>query len=59
LLAPDGSERDGYVPNVVYSCGSLVHDRTLWLPYGVSDARVAFATVDVDTLIAAMEEPRR
>jgi predicted GH43/DUF377 family glycosyl hydrolase len=58
LLEPDDSERDGYVPNVVYSCGSLLHDGTLWLPYGVGDARVAFATVDVGTLIAAMTEPR-
>jgi predicted GH43/DUF377 family glycosyl hydrolase len=58
LLEPDDSERDGYVPNVVYSCGSLVHDGTLWLPYGVADARVGFATVDVGALIAAMTEPR-
>jgi predicted GH43/DUF377 family glycosyl hydrolase len=54
LLAPDETERNGYVPNVVYSCGGLVHDGTLWLPYGASDARVGFATIDVSTLIAAM-----
>jgi predicted GH43/DUF377 family glycosyl hydrolase len=40
LLAPDQTEREGYVPNVLYSCGGLVHDGTLWLPYGASDVRV-------------------
>jgi predicted GH43/DUF377 family glycosyl hydrolase len=55
LLAPDDRDRDGYVPNVVYSCGGLVHGGTLWLPYGASDARVAFATVDLGSLIDAME----
>ena len=35
LVHPSPKERDGYVPNVVYSCGGLVHDRTLLLPYGV------------------------
>jgi predicted GH43/DUF377 family glycosyl hydrolase len=54
LLAPDESEREGYVPNVLYSCGALIHAGTLWLPYGASDARVGFATVPVDALLAAM-----
>jgi len=54
LLSPERSDRDGYVPNVVYSCGGLVHDRELWLPYGASDARVGFATVPVAALLAAM-----
>ncbi|WP_328347870.1 glycoside hydrolase family 130 protein [Micromonospora sp. NBC_00421] len=57
LLAPDETERDGYVPNVVYSCGALVHAGLLWLPYGASDARVGFATVPVAALVAAMVEP--
>jgi predicted GH43/DUF377 family glycosyl hydrolase len=56
LLAPDDSERDGYVPNVVYSCGGLLHAGTLWLPYGASDARVGFAHVALSTLIQAMVE---
>ncbi|MEW2328640.1 glycoside hydrolase family 130 protein [Micromonospora chersina] len=56
LLSPDEADRDGYVPNVVYSCGGLVHDGELWLPYGASDARVGFATVPVVALIAAMVE---
>jgi predicted GH43/DUF377 family glycosyl hydrolase len=55
LLAPDEEEREGYVPNVLYSCGSLIHAGLLWMPYGAGDARVGFATVEVADLIAAME----
>lgn len=54
LLTPDDTEREGYVPNVVYSCGGLVHAGTLWLPYGAGDSRVGFATVPLDALLAAM-----
>ncbi len=56
LLTPDNADRDGYVPNVVYSCGGLIHDGELWLPYGASDARVGFATVPVARLLAGMVE---
>jgi predicted GH43/DUF377 family glycosyl hydrolase len=55
LLAPGEAERDGYVPNVVYSCGGLLHDGALWLPYGISDTRVGFATVTLSALLGAME----
>jgi predicted GH43/DUF377 family glycosyl hydrolase len=54
LLEPDGEWRDGYVPNVVYSCGALVRDRQVLLPYGVADNFAAFATIDLDKLLAAM-----
>jgi predicted GH43/DUF377 family glycosyl hydrolase len=54
LLVPDDSYRGGYVPNVVYSCGSLVRGRTLLLPYGVADTFAAFATVNLDELIKVM-----
>lgn len=54
LLVPDATERDGYVPNVVYSCGALIHDGTLWIPYGVSDARISVASVDVAELLHRM-----
>jgi predicted GH43/DUF377 family glycosyl hydrolase len=54
LLDPDATERDGYVPNVVYSCGGLIHAGTLWIPYGSSDTRIGFATVPVATLLDAM-----
>ncbi|MFD6158725.1 glycoside hydrolase family 130 protein [Nocardia sp. NPDC060256] len=51
LLAPTETERDGYVPNVVYSCGALVHQATLVLPYGCSDSAIRFAFVDMPTLL--------
>ncbi len=54
LLCPDGSEREGYVPNVVYSCGSLVHGRDLILPYAMSDTASAIATVSLDDLLAVL-----
>jgi predicted GH43/DUF377 family glycosyl hydrolase len=54
LLEPDESEREGYVPNVVYSCGGLVHDGRFWLPYGASDVRVGFASIPLDRLISQM-----
>ncbi|TDC83572.1 glycosylase [Micromonospora sp. KC606] len=56
LLSPDNADRDGYVPNVVYSCGGLIHDGELWLPYGASDARVGFATMPLAALLAGMVE---
>ena len=54
LLEPDEVEREGYVPNVVYSCGGLVHDGRFWLPYGASDVRLGFASITLDRLIEQM-----
>ncbi len=54
LLVPDAEEQDGYVPNVVYSCGSLVHAGTLYLPYGVADQSISYCTVPIDALLSAM-----
>jgi predicted GH43/DUF377 family glycosyl hydrolase len=54
LLMPDASEREGYVPNVVYTCGSLVHGGTLIMPYGVADHATGFATVPLNDLLASM-----
>jgi predicted GH43/DUF377 family glycosyl hydrolase len=54
LLVADESERDGYVPNVVYSCGSLLHGGTVVLPYGCSDSSVRIATVDLAQLLAEL-----
>ena len=51
LLVADESERDGYVPNVVYSCGSLLHRETVVLPYACSDSSVRIATVDLARLL--------
>jgi predicted GH43/DUF377 family glycosyl hydrolase len=54
LLQATAAERDGYVPNVVYSCGGVVHDGRLWLPYGISDSRIGVAWASVEELLAAM-----
>ncbi|MCA2217731.1 glycoside hydrolase family 130 protein [Wangella sp. NEAU-J3] len=54
LMDPDETEREGYVPNVVYSCGGMVHDGRFWLPYGASDVRVGFASIPLDRLLARM-----
>ena len=51
LLTPNAAEREGYVPNVVYSCGPLLHGDTLVVPYGCSDSAIRFAFVDVPTLL--------
>jgi len=56
LLSPEGNEREGYVPNVVYSCGALIHGRRLVLPYAMSDKASAITTVDLDELLAALKE---
>jgi len=48
-------EREGYVPNVAYSCGAMVHDRTLMLPYAIADSFTTFATMPLDLLLAAMD----
>jgi len=54
LLSPEGIEREGYVPNVVYSCGSLVHERTLILPYAMSDIASTIASISLDELLVAL-----
>ena len=55
LIKPNQDEREGYVPNVVYSCVSLLHGRQLIIPYGMSDSATTFATVPLDEILAAME----
>jgi len=55
LLAPNEAEREGYVPNVVYTCGALLHGRVLVIPYAMSDYATSFATVSLDELLSAME----
>ena len=55
LLAPNEAEREGYVPNVVYTCGALLHGRELIIPYAMSDSATSFATVSLDELLGAME----
>jgi len=55
LLKPNQSERQGYVPNVVYTCGALVHNGELIIPYAMADHATGFATVPLDEVLAAME----
>ncbi len=54
LLSPAADEQDGYVPNVVYSCGALVHSGTLVVPYGIADSAIGIATVPLDELLATL-----
>jgi predicted GH43/DUF377 family glycosyl hydrolase len=54
LLCNGLNEREGYVPNVVYSCGGLIHDGRLWLPYGIGDARIGVMWASVAKLLAEM-----
>jgi predicted GH43/DUF377 family glycosyl hydrolase len=55
LLTPQENEREGYVPNVVYSCGALIHNTSLILPYAVSDYASAYAVVDLEELLHALK----
>jgi predicted GH43/DUF377 family glycosyl hydrolase len=55
LIKADEAEREGYVPNVVYTCGFLRHGNTLIIPYAVSDSATAFATIDLNELLDEMK----
>ena len=54
ILAAANQDREGYVPNVVYSCGALRHGDTIFIPYGVADSSIAFAFVDIGSLLDVM-----
>ncbi len=51
LIVPDEDEREGYVPNVVYTCGSIIHKNELIVPYAMSDYCTGFANIDLDELL--------
>ncbi|MGA3172425.1 MAG: glycoside hydrolase family 130 protein [Chthoniobacteraceae bacterium] len=55
LLTARESEREGYVPNVVYTCGALLHRDHLVLPYGLSDTAATIATIEIDSLLALLK----
>ncbi len=55
ILTPDEHERDGYVPNVVYTCGSMIHGDTLVIPYGIADQRCRVATVSIPELLLRLK----
>jgi predicted GH43/DUF377 family glycosyl hydrolase len=52
MLVPNEDERDGYVPNVLYSCGAMLHADHLILPYAIADTHIAFATVSLPELLS-------
>jgi predicted GH43/DUF377 family glycosyl hydrolase len=54
LLTPDRSEQDGYVPNVVYTCGALLHGDALVIPYAVADTSISVASLSCSELLASM-----
>lgn len=58
LLSPLEDEREGYVPNVVYSCGAIIHNNSLILPYAVSDYSSTYAIVDMVELIDALKNSK-
>jgi len=55
LLEPQDEGREGYVPNVVYSCGAMVHAGRLILPYALSDTSSTIATIDLASLLAKLK----
>jgi len=55
LLSPNEKEREGYVPNVVYSCGSMIHNEDLIIPYAMSDYSSSYATVNLSELLEEMK----
>jgi predicted GH43/DUF377 family glycosyl hydrolase len=55
LVRPEPSEREGYVPNVVYTCGAMRHNGQIVLPYAVSDTFSKFATIKIDALMQSFE----
>lgn len=54
LITPNEVEREGYVPNVVYTCGAIVHENHLVIPYAMSDYATTFATIEIDELLSQM-----
>ena len=55
LLTPNDDEREGYVPNVVYSCGALIHNNELFLPYAMSDITSGMATMGISDIVALLD----
>jgi len=58
LLSPNEEEREGYVPNVVYSCGTIIHNNELIIPYAMSDHASTYATVNLKELLAAIRNSK-
>ena len=58
LITPSENEREGYVPNVVYSCGAMIHRERLIIPYGLSDTATSIVTVELKELFEAFEQSK-
>jgi predicted GH43/DUF377 family glycosyl hydrolase len=58
LLSPGPDEQNGYVPNVVYSCGALLHDGLVWIPYGIDDYRIGVAYAPLGDVLADLSSRR-
>ena len=56
LIVPDEQEREGYVPNVVYSCGAMIHHGSVVIPYAMSDVATTFATIPLDALLEQLRK---
>jgi predicted GH43/DUF377 family glycosyl hydrolase len=55
LISPNTDEREGYVPNVVYTCGAMIHQGEMFIPYAMSDSVSGIATVSVSDLLAQLK----
>ncbi len=55
LIVPNGTEREGYVPNVLFSCGSIIHGKDLIIPYAMSDHASTYATVNLNELLSELK----
>jgi predicted GH43/DUF377 family glycosyl hydrolase len=58
LITPNAHEREGYVPNVVYSCGSILHNGNLIIPYGMSDCASTYASVNLTELLDELKSSK-
>jgi predicted GH43/DUF377 family glycosyl hydrolase len=58
LMVPNADERDGYVPNVLYSCGAMLHGDRLIIPYAIADSYTSIATVSMSDLVARLMQSR-
>jgi len=58
LLAPNVEEREGYVPNVIYSCGSIIHNNDLIIPYGISDYASTYASINLKELLNELKNSK-
>lgn len=59
LLVPNAVEREGYVPNVVYSCGSMINNEELVIPYAMSDFSSTYATVNLRELLNELKKSKQ